>query len=114
VALTTPDELALSFVFNDGPGKTVYSYDRMSFDFAAERMLWSSGTTKPTSTQYRLSTVRSSDDEARLVFERAVDARVDRCALDLGRRTWSLAKVEVPQSGTETFRNKYELVRAEA
>ncbi len=114
VALTAPDELALSFVFNDGPGKTVYSYDRMSFDFAGERMVWTSGTTKPTSTPYRLSSVRSGDDDARLVFERAVDARLDRCTLDVGRRTWSLIKVEVAPSGAEAFRNKYELVRSEA
>jgi hypothetical protein len=114
VALTGPDELALYFVFDDGPGKVVYSYDRMSFDFGAASMVWVSGTSRPSTSQYRLASVRSSDEQAQLVFERNVEARVDRYTFELSRRTWSLGKTEVATSGVETFRNKYELVRSEA
>jgi hypothetical protein len=114
VALTRPDELALYFVFNDGPGKTVYSYDRMSFDFDAQGLVWSSGTAKPSSTSYKLTSVRSDADATRLDFERTVEGRVDRYALAITKRSWSLSKVEVAASGLETFRNRYDLVRGDA
>ena len=33
LALAAPNALTLHYVFDDGPGKTVYSYERMNFDF---------------------------------------------------------------------------------
>lgn len=114
VALTNPDELALYYVFDDGPGKLVYSYDRMTFDFAAASLTWTSGTTTPNTSTYRLTEVMGSDDAASIRFERNVDARSERLRLELSKRTWTLTKVEVSGSAAETFRNKYELVRSGA
>ncbi|MGH8238576.1 MAG: hypothetical protein ACREXP_16350, partial [Steroidobacteraceae bacterium] len=42
VALGSPNQLVLHFVFDDGPAKTVYSYERMQFDFASNELTWSS------------------------------------------------------------------------
>ncbi len=39
-ALVAPTELALHDVFDDGPGKTVHSYERMAFDFAGGTVTW--------------------------------------------------------------------------
>jgi hypothetical protein len=114
VALTQPDELALYYVFDDGPGKTVYSYDRMRFDFAASRLAWASGTAKPSMSEYRVTAVQSNADEAQLLFERSVEGRLDKYTFDLARRTWRLSKREVAANGAETLRNRYELVRSAA
>jgi hypothetical protein len=112
-ALTKPDELALYYVFDDGPGKIVYSYERMSFDFEAKRLVWVSGTAKPTTSQLTLSSVQTEGETTRMLFERAVDARTDKYVFELGKRSWSLSKAEVSAAGAETFRNKYEFTRSE-
>lgn len=111
VALAAPNELVLYYVFNDGPGKTVYGYDRMTFDFGGATLVWTSGTAKPNVSQYRLTAVTDNVDGARVLFERKVDARLDKYTFELTRRTWSLAKVEVGAADAEVFRNKYELTR---
>lgn len=113
VALTGPEELALYYVFDDGPGKVVYSYDRMAFDFAAASLAWTSGTAKPTTSSYRVTEVLGGSDAASVRFERSVDARTERFRLSLTKRDWTLSKVEVAADGTETFRNRYEFVRKE-
>jgi hypothetical protein len=110
-ALTKPDEVALYYVFDDGPGKIVYSYERMSFDFDAKRLVWVSGTAKPSTSQLSLSSVQADGDMTRLLFERVVDGRTDKYAFELSKRTWLLTKHEVSAAGAEMLRNKYEFTR---
>jgi hypothetical protein len=42
VTLSGPEELSLYYVFDDGPGKTVYSDERMSFDSTKNELTWTS------------------------------------------------------------------------
>lgn len=110
VALLRPEELALFYVFDDGPGKVVHGYDRMAFDFAASTLAWTSGVAKP-ATNHRITEVAATAAATRIVFERAVEGRTDRHQLELSARAWSLSKTELSASGETTFRNRYELLR---
>jgi hypothetical protein len=40
VSPSAPDELTLYYEFDDGPGKTVYSDERMKFDLPAGQLVW--------------------------------------------------------------------------
>ncbi len=114
VAPTAPDALALYYVFDDGPGKTVHSYEKMVFDFQAATLQWTSGTAKPVSHQHRLGAVQAGADTSSIPFERPTDGGgVDRHALLLSRRQWTLEKTEHPPAGAPVFRNRYEFVRIE-
>jgi hypothetical protein len=114
VALSAPDELALFYVFDDGPGKVVYSYDRMSFDFKAGTLDWVSGVAKPSRSQYVVTRAAADADGAELLFERSVEDRTDRYTFALRRTTLELGKTEVASSGEQRFRNRYEFRRAGA
>jgi hypothetical protein len=111
VALTAPEELALFYAFDDGPGKVVYSYERMSVDFKANTLSWVSGISKPSTSQYVVTDARSDDEGAELLFERALEGRTDRYSFIVGREALSLGKVEISASGAQTFRNRYEFRR---
>jgi hypothetical protein len=114
VALTAPEELALFYTFDDGPGKVVYSYERMSVDFEAKTLSWTSGISKPSTSQYVVTDVRSDVEGAQLLFERAVEGRIDKYTFIVGREALSLGKVEFSPSGAQTFRNRYDFRRGEA
>jgi hypothetical protein len=114
VALSAPEELALFYVFDDGPGKVVYSYERMSFDFKATSLSWLSGVSKPSTSLYVITRSTSSAEEAELLFERTADGGSDKCTLALSRSTWSLSKIEHDASGVQTFRSKYQFRRGDA
>jgi hypothetical protein len=113
VALTAPSELALFYVFDDGPTKTVHSYERMAFDFTANRLSWTSGIAKPSASQHTITGASAENDAAQLQFERAEEGRTDRYKLEVRKNTWLLSKVEVAASGAQTLRNTFELRRSE-
>jgi hypothetical protein len=52
--LLSPSELALYYEFDDGPSKTVYSYERMKLDLVQQTVEWHSGTSKPSRSESRL------------------------------------------------------------
>lgn len=114
VALSAPEELTLFYVFDDGPGKTVYSYERMSFDFQAGSLSWLSGIAKPSTSRYSITGSNSGPDDARILFERSTEGRIDRYTLALGRSALSMSKVEHAASGAQTLRNTYRLRRGDA
>jgi hypothetical protein len=114
VALSAPEELALFYVFDDGPTKVVYSYERMSFDFKASTLAWLSGVSKPSTEQYAITSSTSSSEESQLLFERATEGRTDKYALVLSKKALLLSKVEHGASGAQTLRTKYEFKRGEA
>lgn len=111
VALAGPEELSLYFVFDDGPGKTVYSYERMSFDFTRNELGWTSGVTKPNTTQYRIVSANVTDDGSRLAFERSVESGFDKYVFEVKARSWYLAKQEVRTGKQDLQRSKYEFTR---
>lgn len=114
VALLAPDELSLFYVFDDGPGKVVYSYERMRFDFKAGSLFWTSGITQAATTQYRITGADLMKDGGPLLFERAVEQRTDQYTLLMGAGRLSLSKIELSAAGAQTLRNTYEFRRSGA
>lgn len=114
VALSAPEELRLFYVFADGPGKVVYSYERMAFDFKARSLVWVSGVTKPETTLHTITSTATGAVGEQVLFERAIEGRVDKYALAFGKTSLSLSKTEVSTAGAQTLRNKYEFRRGEA
>lgn len=113
-ALLAPSDLSLYFVFDDGPGKTVYSYDRWLFDFTKGRMVWASGDGKEQGTSYRIvATSRSEEGEA-VVLVNTAEGKTYRQTLQVSTGTLKLEKVEIAEDGREVFRNGYDLSRADA
>lgn len=113
VSLTAPDELALYYLFDDGPGKTVYSYERMKFDLAANQLVWNAGTSKPNRSEYKITSSTIQDGKSALAFEKSDDKRTDRYVLEVTRKNWVLAKHEVSAGAPESLRSRYEFTRRE-
>jgi hypothetical protein len=111
VTLTAPEELSLYYVFDDGPGKTVYSYERMSFDATKNELIWTSGVTKPNTNKFRVVSASAANDGSRFEFERAVESGVDKYTFEVKARSWFLAKQEVRTGKRDLQRSKYEFVR---
>jgi len=117
VAAAGPNALTLYYVFDDGPGKTVHSYERMDFDFVANKLAWTSGADAP----QRCSLLEAGPASAsrNLVFE-CVDAeRPDarptaRHTLTLSSEALTLQKVELRDDGSTLLRNRYAFKRAGA
>jgi hypothetical protein len=110
-ALISPDELALYYVYDDGPGKTVYSYERLRLDVAAKRLTSLSGVSKPGSTDYMVTLLEAGAQGAQLNYERLVDDGVDHFEWRLTPRTWLLTKREVRSGRDDVVRSRYEFTR---
>jgi hypothetical protein len=113
-SLAAPDELALYYVFDDGPGKTVYSYERMKFDFAGSRIIWNSGTSKPSRTEYKITFSSIQQDMSALTFEKIQDTRTDKYSFEITKKNWLLAKYEASAGTEDVLRSKYEFAKREA
>ena len=110
-ALSSPNELVLHYVYDDGPGKTVYSYERMKFDFAKGELTWISGLSKKSESVSRIIANVQVGDLRRLVFERDSEKGKDQFTTELGGKDFSLKKEEIDAKGSVLFRNKYEFRR---
>ena len=110
VALASPNELVLSYVFDDGPSKTVFSYETMRFDFAARRVDWSSGEDAKVAV-CSIDSDTTSDSVRTLVFERKESGEVKRFTMILSARSLLLAEDEVDSSGVVSFRNRFDFSR---
>jgi len=115
VALAAPAVVTLHHEFDDGPTKTVYSYEQMTFDFAGNRVDWVSGVEKREASSYRI--VSSAVDGARwrIVFESVEDGSATAVyTLETSDDVLSLKKEEVDRAAAKTFRNEYKLHRVGA
>lgn len=111
-AFASPTELVLHFVYDDGPGKTVYAYERMTFQMDKGVVVMANQ--GPRAGERTYSIVANRQDEGgprRIVLERTVDAKADRLTLDLGASALTLRKEEIDAAGTVAFRNEYKLRR---
>jgi hypothetical protein len=113
VALSAPSELVLHYVFDDGPSKTVFSYERMRFDFIGNSVTWGSGGDGKPALKCTITTNVSGAGIQRLEFERKRGAETDLYKMVLSPRTLSLSKDEARPDGTVLFRNRYELARVD-
>jgi len=111
IALSTPNELVLHYVFDDGPTKTVFSYERMDFDFAKHQLTWTSGLSEKSKHVYRLTASREDGSTRKLMFERKDGKTIDRFEMELDPRSFRLKKNEVDAAGAITLRNKFEFTR---
>ena len=111
VSLAAPDELALYYVFDDGPGKTVYSYERMKFDLGARQLLWISGTGQPKRTEYVITSATAQDGKSAVAFEKTDGTRTDSYLFGLTGKHWSLTKHESLAGAAASLRSRYEFVK---
>jgi hypothetical protein len=114
VALSAPNELVLHFVFDDGPLKTVYSYERMTFDYSGKQLSWTSGSTKKSIDVHTITASTKEGSVTTLNFERQSEGKTDRYSLALSSQRLQLTKEEVKSSGEPIFRNRYEFSRTGA
>lgn len=111
VALAAPDRLTLHYVFDDGPGKTVYSYQSLQADFGAKALRWTTGAAEKTETAYRIASDERTGGTRRLVFEGDSDGERVRLTLELGERTLTLRREELDANGGASLRNTFALSR---
>lgn len=110
-ALTGPSELALHFVYDDGPGKTVFAYERLTFDVPHNAVVWSSGPDDASPMQCRVTSQSEQGGERRLSCDERAGAEVHRHTFSLAAGTLQLSKDEIDSAGDSTFRNRYQLTR---
>jgi hypothetical protein len=114
-ALASPAALTLNYEFDDGPAKTVYSYEQMTFDFAGRRVTWVSGVEKREASSYRIVSSAVDGSRWRVVFESVHDGSATAVyTLETSDDVLSLKKEEVDRAGVKTFRNEYKLRRVGA
>lgn len=111
VTLVGPEELSLYYVFDDGPGKIVYSYERMALDTSRSELTWISGVTKPNTSKYRIASANAHGDGAKIDFERTVDSGLDTYTLEVTARILSLTKREARTGQQDLQRSKYEFMK---
>ena len=105
--LAGPNQLTLYYVFDDGPGKTVYSYESMQFDLDAKKLVWISGANKPERSTYTITASSLVDGIGTMAFEKKSDDGINRFRLELSASQWLLEKNEVDAAGTSRLRNCY-------
>jgi len=111
ISAVAPDEIALHYVFDDGPGKTVYGYERMRFEFASNTLLWISGAVEKTALVGRIISSDSATGVSRYVVDTTKDRALTRYTLEFGARSLTLKKDEVDSNGQVVTRNRYAFTR---
>ena len=109
-SLLGPDVLALHYVYDDGPGKVVHSYERLSVDLTAGTLVWT-GRDPSDTTRCRMTSVHAEAGSWVMVAEaRKVEKdqilRV-RYRLTLSSSVFEVVKEEGPENGALGFRNTY-------
>ena len=114
-ALAAPDTLTLHYVFDDGPGKTVFSYESIKIDVAKGALTWTTGDADRTGTVYRIVSLDRQPALTRLVFDGAgKDAGQVRVTIEVGPMTLTLKKEEIDAAGAASLRNSFAFRRRPA
>lgn len=112
IAMGSPNELVLHFFYDDGPSKTVYSYERMQFDFTAKELTWSSLGDEDPPTKCRISEQAPEQPAGRrMTCEHADKGQTERYKLVLTPTRLAISKEEIDASGKSVLRNQYTLGR---
>lgn len=112
ISMIQPNEISLFFVFDDGPGKTVYSYERMQFDVAKSEVQWTSGVTKKETTVSHIVSSEQTASGLRIVFDSHSGDGRDVHTLTITPSTFVLRKDEVGVNGHATMRDEYRFDRS--
>jgi hypothetical protein len=111
IALGAPNELVLQYMYDDGPAKAVYSYERMSIDLNRNELLWIAGVAERSSHLHRITANTQDGGNRKLAFERNEGTEVYRFTMELGPLHFKIEKSEVDAGGFATFRNRQEFTR---
>lgn len=112
VALAAPNQIVLHYAFDDGPGKTVFSYEAMTFDLSAKQIVWTSGSDKKeTSTLGLISSTQEGAAVRQLIFEQTAETKIERFTMEVGANKLSLRKDEIAADKSVTNRNQYTFSR---
>ena len=98
-------------LYDDGPGKTVHSYESMTFDFGRGEVTWVTGSGKKELFVARIVSNARAGDLQRMVFERTTADSKDRYTFDLAANALALQHEEVDTSGAALLRNRHEFTR---
>jgi hypothetical protein len=112
IAPTAPRQLALYYMFDDGPGKTVYSYEQMTFDFEAKTIAWNTGGNPPQRDNHAITRVETVGATTHIAFARTHEGKPQRHELALSPVAWSLVAYEPGADGVELLRSRYDFTRA--
>ena len=111
---STPKELTLHYIFDDGPKKTVHSYDRLLIDTEAGIVRFS-GLKADDVTTATIVRSATSDGVLEVIAELTQDnkgvAEVSRYRLRLGSNVFDLLKTAGPKGAEGEFRNQYSFKR---
>lgn len=114
VALASPNELVMQYIFDDGPNKIVYSYERMKINLEKNQLTWATGIGEKPAALYRITASELARGVRKINFERNDDKdekTILRYSIEFGAAALKLEKSEVDAAGIATFRNKYEFSR---
>ena len=111
VALSAQDELVMHYVYNDGPGKTVHSYESMRLEFAEKRVTWTSGDKKRESTVGQVVSDTQNGTTRRVVIETSDADGAARHTLEFAPDRLTMKKEEIDAAGGTVLRNTYEFKR---
>lgn len=111
VSLIGPDEVAMHFVYDDGPGKTVYGYERLRFEFASETLVWITGAVERTALVGRIVASSSEANLKRYVVDSTKDGSLTRYTFEFSPSSFTMKKDEVDATGKVNNRNRYTFQR---
>jgi len=113
VALGAPDTLVCHYVFDDGPGKTVYSYESVRFDFANHALTWTTGDADRTAKVYRIVSVDRQPSMTRVIFEGpGKDEGRVRFTMEIEAQRLMMRKEEIDAAGASLLRNTFSFQRS--
>ncbi len=107
VSLVGPDEMAMHFVYDDGPGKTVYGYERLRFQFASETLVWISGAVERTALVGRIVSAATEANLKRYVVDSTKDRELTRYTFEFSPSSFTMKKDEIDAAGKSSNRNRY-------
>lgn len=112
-ALGAPDTLVLHYVFDDGPGKTVYSYESLRVDLAKQVVTWTTGDEDRVGREYRIVSFDRQPALTRVVFEgAAADHGTVRVTIEIDPQRLLLRREEIDAAGGALLRNTFAFHRA--
>lgn len=110
VSASAPKEVAIHYVFNDGPNKTVHSYDRLLID-AENAVVKFSGLKADDVNTAAIVSSQVHDEVWDIVAERNEESKgvttVIRYRLKLGKSQFEILKTSGPKGAEGEFRNAY-------
>lgn len=110
-ALASPNKIILHFSFDDGPEKTVYSYDSILLNASAKTLSWFSGDKEVEEIQYHIISNEYKNKNWAVVFEHNSGKTRQRYTLNLDRHKLIIRKDEFDERELPTFRNEYNFTR---